>query len=203
MNGKILHNTDWWSFFSLKGLIWMYCWNLKRVTFCNVGFDYDVNDPICDWHPTIPYLVRSQKMAETILNSESSDSPGDILTCCLARLFIWKSKPYIKQAKKQKSCFKKWIFRRPFSTKTCGWYRDVCMDGASHRGHYCPISSLERIGACQVWGVCPLLMVCPAPRVFNRPGYNTTMCGKPLNTRQLKIAILDKAFFWLLIMQHI
>ena len=44
-------------------------------------------------------------MAETILNSESSDSPGDILTCCLARLFIWKSKPYIKQAKKQKSCF--------------------------------------------------------------------------------------------------
>ena len=132
MSGKILHNTDWWSFFSLKGLIWMYCWNLKRVTFCNVGFDYDVNDPICDWHPTIPYLVRSQKMAETILNSESSDSPGDILNCCLARLFIWKSKPYIKQAKTTKKLLRKSEFPvDPFPPKLvdgvgmCVWMEQV------------------------------------------------------------------------------
>ena len=145
-------------------------------------------------------IFGAQKMAETILNSESSDSPGDILTCCLARLFIWKSKSYIlsKQKKLKKLLHKSELSVDPFPQKTCGWCRDVCMDGASHLGHYCPISSLERSGACQVWGVCPLPMVCPAPRVFNRPGYNTTMCGKLLNTPQLRIAILDKTLFWLL-----
>ena len=126
----------------------------------------------------------------------------NLLPC--ASIYLEVKIIYIKQAKKLKKLLhKSELSVDPFPQKACGWCRDVCMDGASHLGHYCPISSLERSGACQVWGVCPLPMVCPAPRVFNRPGYNTTMCGKPFNKRQLRIAILDQTFFWLLIMQHI
>ena len=104
MNGTILHNTDWWSFFSLKGLIWMYCWNLKGWHFATYSVRLWRQWPNM-WMTSIHPIFGAQKMAETILNSESSDSPGDTLTCCLARLFIWKSKAYIKQAKKQKNCF--------------------------------------------------------------------------------------------------
>ena len=61
------------------------------------------------WVSSIHPRIGAQTMAETILNAESSDSPGDILTCCL---FIWKSKSYVKQAKKQA---KKLLHRSGFS----------------------------------------------------------------------------------------
>ena len=63
---------------------------------------------VSDIHPSQNWRPNNA-MAETILNAESSDSPGDILTCCL---FIWKSKSYVKQAKKQA---KKLLHRSGFS----------------------------------------------------------------------------------------
>jgi len=63
---------------------------------------------VSDIHPSQNWRPNNA-MAETILSAESTDSPGDILTCCL---FMWKSKSYVKQAKKQA---KKLLHRSGFS----------------------------------------------------------------------------------------